>query len=517
MITSFTQDIYQMLCRKYPNRNIYLISDQHFFHNNIIYYTRSQFTGVSTMNQYIINKHNEIVSKDDIVIILGDFCFKREYIKDTLMQMNGHKYLIIGNHDSLDLVKRYPALGFEGIFLTPIKIGNKYLSHEPLISGQKDDLQFSLILNEFKNISNKINYHGHIHNKEDNLPNIYKNVSCESLDYEPFLLCQTTSIEKNEIPLLINSPLFDEIVDEIILKHHIQPQLLIGDYIYAMMLESLSSYQNDYFVQGSYGLLKKYNLFTKFSDLDISFIYSNALSKKKNADLFKKKVDATYEYLKTIDNINLIFYKRYASLRILEASYTSKHPYFVSCMLDSNLIALDCYQSTDFVKLSEMTILQKYLHKKDAAILEQYKLPNFQAQFLKPEGDIANLLLQIIYQQDKNDKKIEALKRLRYLCKYVSLEKNFDYFSNIFNRLFLRNISFLYTMNRYDEIMYIKNQKPDISFLAKSLPMTFCNQISKIIENPNSNFSTICDEISNTSIEKTFDKCMSINKNINRM
>ena len=66
MLISFCQDIYPMLCKKFPNRKIYLISDHHFYHDKIIKYSR---------NQYIIDSHNEIVNEDDIVIFLGDFCF----------------------------------------------------------------------------------------------------------------------------------------------------------------------------------------------------------------------------------------------------------------------------------------------------------------------------------------------------------------------------------------------------------------------------------------------------------
>ena len=169
MATSLVKDIYQMLCSKYPNRNIYVIGDQHFFHSNIINYTRSNFANVLEMNQYIIDKHNEVVNKDDIVIFLGDFCFKKDSIQDVVRQMNGHKYLILGNHDSLDLVKKYPVLGFEKVFTTPIKIGNIYLSHEPLMNDEVNDLQFKLITNEFLKHDSRTNYHGHIHsNDKDN-------------------------------------------------------------------------------------------------------------------------------------------------------------------------------------------------------------------------------------------------------------------------------------------------------------------------------------------------------------
>jgi len=111
MVVSFCQDIYQILCKKYPDRKIYIIGDHHFYHKNIINYTRSSFIDVYEMNKYIIKMHNEIVGSDEIVIFLGDFCFKNSLIVDVLKQMNGHKYLIMGNHDSECLLKNYKSMG----------------------------------------------------------------------------------------------------------------------------------------------------------------------------------------------------------------------------------------------------------------------------------------------------------------------------------------------------------------------------------------------------------------------
>ena len=81
---------------------------------------------------------------------------------------------------------------------------------------------------------------------------------------------QQMQVEK---PLFINSPYFDQILTEMTTKHSIQPKLLIDDYIYSMVLEVLSSEFSSYMIQGSFGLLKKYNFLTKMSDLDISFLY----------------------------------------------------------------------------------------------------------------------------------------------------------------------------------------------------------------------------------------------------
>lgn len=52
------------------------------------------------MNHTLISNWNETVTENDIVFILGDFCFngKREW-KKWLERLNGKKHLIQGNHD----------------------------------------------------------------------------------------------------------------------------------------------------------------------------------------------------------------------------------------------------------------------------------------------------------------------------------------------------------------------------------------------------------------------------------
>lgn len=513
MISSFCQDIYQMLCKKFPNRKIYVISDQHFFHKNIIDYTRQNFSNVTEMNQYIITKHNEIVEPDDIVILLGDFCFKHNFIKETLEKMNGHKYLILGNHDSANLVKSYPNLGFESVFTTPIKINDDYFSHEPLIEGEKNDSHFQLVLNEFKKCSNGTNYHGHIHNKEDFSLENYKNVTCEALDYKPTLIGQTKDYNQEENrPLFINSPYFDQVLTNLSKEHGINPFIIISDYIYSYLLENLSSYQRQYFVQGSYGLLKKFNFISKISDIDITFIYNTLISKGNNISLLKKMVDEAYESIKQIEQINLQFLKRYSNLRIFDILYTSKQANFAHCVLDSNLIFLDCYKDTDFFKLEDTTIIQKFLDK-SSSLQTEYQFPKFQAQFLIPEGDIANLLLQLLFQQGYDEKKILILKKLQYVYERNFKNRHMENFSDIFVRFFLRNIYFLYTMRRYDEIEFIQNHLSFSPSLFSSLPSLLQCQIHDLLNNY-SKFLAVYDEISSIPISETQTKCFEITRKL---
>lgn len=51
------------------------------------------------MNRQLILNWNKVVQWDDTVFILGDFCFgQRTRWEKILPQLNGLKYLVLGNH-----------------------------------------------------------------------------------------------------------------------------------------------------------------------------------------------------------------------------------------------------------------------------------------------------------------------------------------------------------------------------------------------------------------------------------
>ena len=81
---------------------IWVISDLHLGHANIITYCNRPFASVEEMNHTIISNWNSVVSPDDTVYFLGDFCFGRpgkEVSRSYKSQLNGHIHLIRGNHD----------------------------------------------------------------------------------------------------------------------------------------------------------------------------------------------------------------------------------------------------------------------------------------------------------------------------------------------------------------------------------------------------------------------------------
>jgi len=79
----------------------YYISDCHFFHaamNDKM--DRRGFESVEKMNEYMIEKWNSRVRKNDEVVILGDLSWGNATETALLLrELRGKKYLIVGNHD----------------------------------------------------------------------------------------------------------------------------------------------------------------------------------------------------------------------------------------------------------------------------------------------------------------------------------------------------------------------------------------------------------------------------------
>jgi len=148
---------------------IYVISDTHWNHKNIIQYAERPFKNVHEMNEFMIANWNKKVGKNDIVLHLGDFALgKKNELLAVKDRLNGHILLINGSHDRDVLkIKDDKFVIVEGT----LKLGHIIFSHEPL-STKEIPVGF-------------INVHGHIHNKDS-----YNglNVSVEKTDYRPISL-----------------------------------------------------------------------------------------------------------------------------------------------------------------------------------------------------------------------------------------------------------------------------------------------------------------------------------------
>lgn len=119
--------------------NVFFTSDTHFGHNNILTYTKRPFASIEEHDEALIDNWNSVVSPDSTIYHLGDVMFTNEQrAYDILSQLNGHKVLILGNHDKLfynNISKA--ARMFE--YICPqlsIRIGNQkvIMNHYPFLT-----------------------------------------------------------------------------------------------------------------------------------------------------------------------------------------------------------------------------------------------------------------------------------------------------------------------------------------------------------------------------------------------
>ncbi len=85
---------------------IWFTADQHFDHTNIIKYCNRPFANKDEMNDAIIDRHNEVVSKSDDVYVIGDFTL-RSNAQPFIDRLNGNLYMIEGSHDHNWFEKAY--------------------------------------------------------------------------------------------------------------------------------------------------------------------------------------------------------------------------------------------------------------------------------------------------------------------------------------------------------------------------------------------------------------------------
>ena len=179
---------------------IYVISDTHFNHKNIIQYENRPFADTSEMNDALIKNWNSVIKPEDTVIHLGDIGLGNESsLKSIIPNLNGHKILIKGNHDSKSK-NFYLECGFEEVVNNKLEVTDGlrvYFSHRPE-SRPGDGSKYDVHL------------YGHVHSKgkDDNFPTISQNGACmcvERWDYKPVPLlevlerCKVSNVHNNNI------------------------------------------------------------------------------------------------------------------------------------------------------------------------------------------------------------------------------------------------------------------------------------------------------------------------------
>lgn len=157
--------------------NLFIISDFHFDHANILNFKRRDstplrdFKDVNHMNEFMVQEYNSIVRPQDKVYICGDVAMKDTGIK-YLARLNGHKRLVLGNHDYGNMHLYMPY--FEDIYSTR-RLDNFILSHFPIHPESLGKAHGCL--------------YGHVHDPHNNIKDPrYYSVCVENLDYRPISL-----------------------------------------------------------------------------------------------------------------------------------------------------------------------------------------------------------------------------------------------------------------------------------------------------------------------------------------
>ena len=104
-------------------------ADNHFWHYNIIKLCCRPFISLMEMHEVMINNWNEKVGKKDTVIIAGDFSFRNP--THILDRLNGHKILLMGDHDkaSLKCKEKFDSIEKAGAMHIRIKNTPVYINH----------------------------------------------------------------------------------------------------------------------------------------------------------------------------------------------------------------------------------------------------------------------------------------------------------------------------------------------------------------------------------------------------
>lgn len=158
-------------------KKIYVTSDTHFNHNNIIEYCNRPFNSIEEMNETIIKNWNDTITNDDYVFFLGDFCLgNRENLIELGHKLNGHKILIMGNHDRVSATA-FKDAGFETI-------------HKKGVIVKFDEFDITIQFSHAPKYNDELvypNVHGHVHDKAEN-DAMHFCACLEVNDYKPVLL-----------------------------------------------------------------------------------------------------------------------------------------------------------------------------------------------------------------------------------------------------------------------------------------------------------------------------------------
>ena len=177
---------------------IYYISDLHFNDQSIFDKCKRPFKDLKDFENTIINNWNNKVTNNDIVYVLGDIGSIDPISINIFKNLNGHKHLIIGNHDQviLDYIKESNI--FESIKFIDLIIDNNRkvcLCHYPLMDWMEFNRNGYLV---YGHIHNKTIANGYAYKqiKDYYLDKLAFNCGCDVTGYAPVTLDEMIKLKE---------------------------------------------------------------------------------------------------------------------------------------------------------------------------------------------------------------------------------------------------------------------------------------------------------------------------------
>lgn len=171
---------------------IFFTGDQHINHTNVIGFCNRPFNDVQEMNEHIVKSWNKVVSDNDEVYFLGDFCLRcnKKTARYYLHKLNGVKYFIKGNHDKNNYLNDFLYSGlikwwkhsYEFSYEHEGKVYDFALCHYPLYPIKNSD---------------SICIYGHSHGNSDFIIGSL-DVGVDNIGYEPISIINVIKLINNQ-------------------------------------------------------------------------------------------------------------------------------------------------------------------------------------------------------------------------------------------------------------------------------------------------------------------------------
>ena len=177
-------------------KHVWVLSDLHLGHDNIISYRNRPFRDVSQMNNALFDRWAGTVdweAPDTMLVCVGDVAMKRGMTEANFARiaaMPGRKILVPGNHDFGE-TGELRVEGFDEVCALLFAEGDPklFFTHVPI---RADAIP-----------PGWVNVHGHTHN-DPPTESAHINVSVEQLDYRPVALSRirrlASAIDRGEYP-----------------------------------------------------------------------------------------------------------------------------------------------------------------------------------------------------------------------------------------------------------------------------------------------------------------------------